>query len=360
MRTDDDLRRALTPPADEPGRADQMFEAITSRVHAPTPRRRTVLLGVAMALTLAVVSGIVLTNRPREAAPVDPATPGPTAAPTPVRNDRVEGNWRLTHRVDLPPGWMVVGHSVQSSDDFSSESTSLDAPDVGTDQDRGCSVSVQGVGERPIEDPSAEGRRAVTVNGQPGYAQIRTLGPQQDSAVTWEYREGGWASVSCSIVDDFATVLDIAERVVFEPVTMWMPLRLTWVPDGFFVVSASELDFAGGLRGGWDMWQKDVDGFAIHVVSSPKTQYDLKPGQPGTTTDVVAGYPAVLEAEWHKIQLDAGTYTIELTADGYKNGQTEWVPGRRELLVRLAETLVPAADLGDRDTWFEADKALPE
>ena len=38
--------------------------------------------------------------------------------------------------------------------------------------------------------------------------------------MTWEYREGGWASVSCSIVDDFATVLDIAERVVFEPATM--------------------------------------------------------------------------------------------------------------------------------------------
>ena len=137
-----------------------MFEAITSRVHAPTPRRRTVLLGVAMALTLAVVSGIVLTNRPREAAPVDPATPGPSAAPTPVRNDRVEGNWRLTHRVDLPPGWMVVGHSVQSSDYFSSESTSLDAPDVGTDQAADAACPCRGWARDPskIHRPRAAGR----------------------------------------------------------------------------------------------------------------------------------------------------------------------------------------------------------
>ena len=140
---------------------------------------------------------------------------------------------------------------------------------------------------------------------------------------------------------------------------MRVPLRLTWIPDGFRVVSASELDFAGGLRGGWTMWQRDVDGFAIHVDSSPKTQYDLKPGQPGTTTDVIAGYPAVLQAEWHAIQLDAGAYTIVLTADGYQNGQTKWAPGRRELLVRLAESLVPAADLGDRNTWFEAQTARP-
>ena len=48
------------------------------------------------------------------------------------------------------------------------------------------------------------------------------------------------------------------------------------------------------------------------------------------------------------------------TADGYQNGQTKWAPGRKELLIRLAETLVPAADLGDRTTWFDADKALPE
>jgi hypothetical protein len=356
MRTEDDLREALVSPPD-PERAARVITTIVAETGTPVHRRRPALVGLAAAVVLAVAVGIGLVNQPRDAVPTDPATPSPfpTSTSTPVTNERVAGNWRLTHRVDLPPGWTVRGHSV----DGTSESTSLRAPGHSDEHPRACGVTVWGVGERPVRDPSTKGRKAVTVNGRPGYTQVTTLGPHRESEVTWEYRDDAWAWVNCSIIDDFVTVRDIAERVVFEPVTMQVPLRLTWIPDGFRVVSASELDFAGGLRGGWTMWQRDVDGFAIQVDSSPKTQYDLKPGQPGTTTDVIAGYPAVLQAEWHRIQLDAGAYTINLTADGYQNGQTEWAPGRRELLERLAETLVPAADLGDRNTWFEAQTALP-
>ena len=162
--------------------------------------------------------------------------------------------------------------------------------------------------------------------------------------MTWEYRDDAWAKVNCSIIDDFVTVRDIAERVVFKPTSLRVPLRLTWVPDGFRVTGASDRDFDGGVAGGWSMGQRRAaDGFALHVDSWPASKHDLRPGQPGTTTDVIAGYPAVLQAEWHTIQLDAGAYRIVLTADGYQSGQTEWAAGRRELLVRLAESLVPAA-----------------
>ena len=202
-------------------------------------------------------------------------------------------------------------------------------------------------------------RDKTELKGRPAYTETRRLGPDRDYELTWEYRKEGWASVTCSVDDDFATVRTIAGQLVFEPTPMRVPIRFTWVPDKFHVVSVSELDFAGGVRSDVAMWPRVGDGFAISVATSPKTQYDLRPGQPGTTTETIAGYPAVLQAEWHKIQLDAGTYTIELTADGYQNGQTEWVPGRKDLLIRLAGTLEIAPDLGDRATWFDAEEAVP-
>ena len=165
MRTEDDLREALVSPPD-PERAARVLTTIVAETGTPVHRRRPVLVGLAAAVALAVAVGIGLVSPPRDALPTDPATPSPVPTPTstPVTNERVEGNWRLTHRVDLPPGWTVSERSVEWTTEF----TALRAPDDGTGQDRACGVAVWGVGETPVRNPSTKGRTAVTVNGRPG------------------------------------------------------------------------------------------------------------------------------------------------------------------------------------------------
>lgn len=304
---------------------------------------------------LAFAIGIGIGMLPRDAVPTDPPSPSPVPTPTltPTTNDRVAGNWRLTHRVDLPPGWTVTSRSVATI----VESTSLEAPNTGTTQAHGCNVMVWGVGEQ--RPPLGKGRQSVTVSDRPGYTD--TPIPDGESRVTWEYRDNAWASVSCTINDDFATVRDIAERVVFTPTLMRVPFRLTWVPDGFRVRAATDWPFQHGPYTGWilEQEQEDPNGFAAIQVYTMPSETELRAGQPGTTTDVIAGYPAVLQAERGRIQLDTGKHIILLSADGHQDGQTEWPSEWIAMLTQLAESLVLAPDLGDRNTWFDAETAVP-
>ena len=78
----------------------------------------------------------------------------------------------------------------------------------------------------------------------------------------------------------------------------------------------------------------------------------------GIERDTVAGYPALLQPGSGTLDLDAGEYLIGLSSPG-NAPPNRWAPGRRELLVRLAESLEPAPDLGNRDTWFDAEDAVP-
>lgn len=72
--------------------------------------------------------------------------------------------------------------------------------------------------------------------------------------------------------------------------------------------------------------------------------------------DTIGGYPALLSPG--TLDLDAGRYLIRLYFDD-GSSPDRWPPGQRELLVRLAESLKLAPDLGNRDTWFDAEDALP-
>jgi hypothetical protein len=74
---------------------------------------------------------------------------------------------------------------------------------------------------------------------------------------------------------------------------------------------------------------------------------------------VIAGYPALLQAGTGSLDLDAGRYLIGLQSPGDAPAPTRWAPGRRALLVKLAESVAVASDLGERATWFDAETAVP-
>lgn len=186
-------------------------------------------------------------------------------------------------------------------------------------------------------------------------------GPDGESRVIWEYRDDGWASVSCMIADNFATVLDIAERVVFTPTVMRVPVRLTWIPDGFRVVAATDDGLRPGPHPGWvlEQEQKNPKGYAAIQVFTMPAETELRPGRRGSRADVIAGHPAVINAEDGNVQLNVGNHRVLLSAVGYPRDRPEWPSGWLALLTRLAERLELAPDLADRATWFDAEQAVP-
>lgn len=142
---------------------------------------------------------------------------------------------------------------------------------------------------------------------------------------------------------------------------MRVPFRLTWIPDGFRVTSGGDAPIHRGPYSGWvlEQEQNDPNGFAsIQVFTMPRDT-ELEADQPGTTTEVIAGHPAVLKVESGEIQLKIGKHLVLLSAPGHPVDRPEWPSGRIALLTRLAESLVLAPDLGDRTTWFDAQFALP-
>jgi hypothetical protein len=74
--------------------------------------------------------------------------------------------------------------------------------------------------------------------------------------------------------------------------------------------------------------------------------------------DTIAGFPAFLNPTSGSLHLDVDPYLIQMHF-AYGQDSDRWAPGRRQQLVRLAESMEIAPDLGDRDTWFDAEEAVP-
>jgi hypothetical protein len=333
MRTEHDLREALHAATDEPARADRVYAQVVARTRPRARDRRPVLVLAAAALVLVVLAGIVLGNRSREAGPVEPPTPAL------VDEGRVEGNWRMVHRVDPPPGWEVVLRSVSASTD----TTMLQAPDAAFS----CDVDAWRAGTRPT---SPEPLDDVTIGGRPAYSN----GPQ---TLQWYYRNDAVAQVTCTS-GGLAQARTIAERVVFAPSGLRVPLRLGQVPEGYRVDYLAEQNRDDGPAAMLLLRPADADPawlIAIVVARGGSTVTDL-PSR--SERETIAGYPALLDPLTGTLELETGPYMVSLQFAGGQQSD-RWTPGRREQLVRLAESLALAPDLGDPNTWFDAEDAVP-
>ena len=63
--------------------------------------------------------------------------------------------------------------------------------------------------------------------------------------MVWTYQPRSWAAVSCDL--DQAGILDMAERVRFEPHPMHLPFRLSGLPEHIALTDVIESD--GRTRG---------------------------------------------------------------------------------------------------------------
>lgn len=342
MRTEQQLREAFTVLADRSQGSEAVFEQIMARTAPGSIRRRRVVLVLAAVVVVLVAIGVpaVLVNRT--------AVPADTRAP---------GNWNLVHRVDLPPGWGVTSSTV--SPDL--ELSQLDSP-AGVDQpDQSCSVSVAGPAHPA---PTLAEGSPVDVNGRPGtYVE-----PSFDATggVYWTYADDAWATVSCSAqgTEDRDLSLQIARRVVFTPVPVMLPFRLSATPDGYRVGLVSEGFGATGARSaGVQLDPTDAadDRPPIQITVAPGPT-EIPPYQAGWESDTVRGLPAVLSARDGRLCLDTQGHSVCVVAEGGEPADLTvslWPAGRRALLVEVAEHLESAPDLADRQTGWNANRALP-
>jgi hypothetical protein len=342
MRTEDDLREALASPMDAE-RADRLARTITAATAAPARRRGPVLVLGATVLVLAVIAGFILDNRTREAAPVE--TPTPTLA----GEARTEGNWRMVHRVDVPPEWQVTARDVTAE----VERTEL----MGLDGAASCSVGVWQAGTRPTSvgsgaPPQPEPLDDITINGRPAYRL-------DDKTLQWFYRDDAVARATC---DGLWLSRMIAERVVFEPAIVRVPLRLRQVPEGYQLHRVTEEGDDSAPASVLSLTPIDADqAWEIEILVNKKvsdpTRRERTPSA-GVERDTIAGFPAVLDPKTGSLDLDVDPYLIKMHF-AYGQDSDRWAPGRRQQLVRLAESMELAPDLGDRATWFDAEEAVP-
>lgn len=352
MRNERDLRISLNELADQPTPTAALFESITARLdRRPSKRRRTMLV-VAMAVVVLIIATTIpqfITNRA-----VDPA------------DTRVPGNWNLTHRVDnMPAGWDIQLAVVYG--EF--ESTEI-GPPAGSDPPQGsgppvafgCRIQVNAPGK---VDPrvQAAGGEPVIIQGHPGFSEKGNVASR--GGVSWPYADDAWAEVVClddsGIVDTELSIL-IAENVVFAPEVARLPFVLADTPPGY-----SEQLISPGRRSGYDeslaRLGLGAGGNEVVALSVEPGVTEIPPGVPGWESDTINGTPAVLNANGETLFLNVQGHSVRVAGPGREHtaaSEPLWLPGRRELLVQIAEDLTFASDFTDQSTWFEANKTLPK
>jgi hypothetical protein len=276
-------------------------------------RRRTVLIGLAAALT-AVAVAVPTVVLPR--LPVDVREPG---------------TWRYSHDVRLAPGWLLVLRSIQSD----SETTVIRVPQPRADPAE-CTVTVRVRGAQA--DRSGDSK-PISVRSRPG--ELLT-GPGSAVKVNWQYAPGAWASAECGSPagDDAGLALELAASVRFGDSRQLLPFLLSPLPEGYRVDTVGEVfQPMWGSDRGWGptvLLEPPVDSYRPAVMVGP----DLTGSGDSSASTIVR----CLAAD--------GTVCVSTfgTDDQVPANQAmlRWVLGQTVDGVQLA------ADPADRSTWFDA------
>lgn len=352
MRTEDDLREAMTALADtapEIAAARARLQLSAQPVPELSPRRRAPGLAVAVVL-LAGLAVVLPRWTDRAGMPADPPTPG---------------NWNMIFRVDPPPGLEVTRRANYGFVQLVELSGRSGA------QWADCSVLAYAPGAMQDLPSVADRGGPAAINGRQGFTV--PPGPATvQSQVFWPYREDAWAIAVCQGVDREQRALEVARAVRFRPEPLEVPFRLASLPPGYAVDGVeSTTSGKGGPEATVGLIRPDAvpKRQSIFVSLEPRAK-DVPPQSP-RERGTVAGYPAVFETDQSALVLLVGRFTVRFaTAKEYPQepnlapqptdpSTPPWPPGRRALLVAIAEDLELADDLGDPSTWFPANRAFP-
>lgn len=289
------------------------FTGATRAVHRSRRRRAAALAALALAVVAAVVlPTVVLSHLPVEV--------------------RRAGEWRYSHEVKLATGWKLLSRSI----DPEVETTVLQVPTGGTSDPADCTVLVRVAGVLP-DFPSSR-IDAATVRGRPAKIALR---PGDTVDVYWEYAPGAWASVECDsqVPVRRETMVGIAEAVRFHDVRQTLPYTLTALPEGYRIRTVGETFaplFGDVVWGPTVLLEPPADSYWAAVIIGPDLAAMAGVSPETTVSCTDPGRSLCVSA----FQMD-----------------DQVAPDRRMSRRTVATTLAdlrPAADPGDRSTWFDA------
>lgn len=338
MRTETDLRAAMTRLADDPPDAGDVLTAVRDAERPVRPVRRRLVLGIAVATTLATVA---VPATIRTLSSDDGVRPQPSAP-------QLNQSWRLTLSVPHSSGFRVDGRSVFPG----SQSALVIGPG-----DSYCDVAVY---QRGVFDtgvlPAA--RQPVTVQGAPAwYARFR--GPNRIPGIrpriAWEQTPGAWVVVTCTTgvvaIDEKAVALRLANALSTAPQRLAAPFTVGYLPPGLTVDALGPgddgLSVHATRRGSkpYLVISYQSGGFEIptRAASMPVTRFTVN----GRAAEV-RRYGGFTELFVHGAGFGVKvSVTDALLADPATETR------------RIAEGLVFAADPADQSTWFDGAVAIP-
>jgi hypothetical protein len=345
MRTENDLRAVMSRLADDPPDAHDVLTAV--RATDPRPARRRMMVGIAVATTLAAVA-VPVTIR-AITAPEDEARPQPSTR-------QPNQNWRQTLSVARSSGFEMRGTSLYPG----MQSTLVDGPGHSF-----CEVLVFRRGAFDSRVLPAK-RMPVTVQGTPGWYVVYREPNARDAVgwtrprIAWEYAADSWTVVTCTTqvgeIDEKAVALRLANVLSIAPRRLAAPFAIGYLPPTLTVCSLSgdpgEQFAVAAIRRQEplklyprlliDYWPGGADNLA-RPASVPVKRF--------TVNGRAAELRHFGEAT-NLIVTGAGFEAALTVADGL-------LADPEAELRRIADGLTFAPDPKDGSTWFDATLAIP-
>lgn len=388
MRTEDDIRAALTTLEREAPDARDVLEQLTAR----TERRRgrpVVLIAVAAATAAAVVAVPTLLSADDDSA--DPASSGG------VRDVR----WEHSYTLQAPPGWTILSESIWPR----AQATSLRGLKL-----QQCDVISYAPGAFDTERIAARHER-IAVNGHPGFVidlkvvvanvdksrrrqPVPGLTDSTRPAVAWEYAPNAWRLSDCGATESYpnkdrarmVALAKLSARAVQDsPRALRVPYRVGYLPDGWeprSVGDQGEFSHVGEAQP--DVTLTVLPSDATDMTDPTRPRKVPAPTQPlatyehltidfvngvakpprGTRT-TINGLPAVI---WRDAKPGTMFDSPRATGAGITIQGRGWYlsisavtvdPDFVDELTRVAEGVQPASNPLDKSTWFDGTIAIP-
>lgn len=274
--------------------------------------------------------------------------PSPPPPEIPHEGPPARTHWELRHRLLDTKGLRVVGQQL----DASGESSTVRLTDAATAVSHDCYVALSVPGEGGPDHRVGQ-QIATTYEGHPAVRGRTSSGAESDYLM-WQIDDESWVEVSCDGSDPETSIERVAAAVDLEPAPIMIPFDVE-IPEGYGVAGiVVDLDRPSGRvhvgRSGRSAW-------------SPAAELDLAAGAPELSTDP-AGEPTTLGGRPARVDDTKTSPAVWVQEQGrwlyvgVPASDTGHYPNRRSELPAMramAESLSPAADLGDTTTWLAAD-----
>lgn len=341
MYTEDDLRATLGDLEREAPDPNRVLSGLERRRRRHTTRRRTFgIAAVGLVTAVVAVAALVVPN----------LWNGPHSADTASQNlDQYKQYLRFPFAVDDLPDFQV-SYRLRRADYQSAW--------VYPARDYQQSLTVMVFAPGKYDPADIRSGEPVDVRGKKGFfrgdAKCFCSGSAPAVGLAWEYAPNAWALVQNESpnlqqgLKEKPILLRIASAVAFERTTpLKLPYRVGYLPSGLRPGPESgSLNTAtpGGIGGHVTLKGAGAQDPGVTLMSSPALGAGLAIGEP---TSEHSAFGEIT------VSINIGHSIVRVSTSDSPNRLPQLE------LAKIANSIIPAADLNDVSTWFNAEDAIP-